>query len=57
MNCHPFCMFPLQDWDLLNQMSYVRVSWIPLGHARSRVAFLEMVKHELDIMERENKFN
>lgn len=54
-------MFPLQDWDLLNQMSYVRVSWIPVGHARSRkedkMAFLEMVKHELDIMERENKFN
>jgi hypothetical protein len=61
MNSHSFCIFPLQDWDLFNHMSYVRVSWIPvvMGYSRKedQMAFLELVKHELDIMERENKFN
>ena len=44
------------DWDLLNNMAYVRVHWFPsqtMNDAEDISAFVKVVQHELGIIQRE----
>ena len=48
------------DWDYFNNIGYLRVHWLPSGTMntyRDLVALLELVKHELQIIEREKQEN
>jgi hypothetical protein len=48
------------DWDLFNQLSYVRVHWIPVTFMHTPEdlkALVELVKHELLIIQRDYSFN
>ena len=47
------------DWDIFNHMSHLRVSWHPKNTMNEYAdvdAFVELVRHELDLVRRENNY-
>ena len=48
------------DWDLFNNMAYLKVHWLPSGTARAKAdmkAFLLLIQYELDSLMRERSYD
>jgi len=48
------------DWDLFNNMAYLKVHWLPAGTMKTDAdtkAFLLLIQHELDSLIRERSYD